>query len=68
MPYIVRMNVTPVKSLALTHPEEVKLVDVGIVENRQFYLVDEDGRIARIWRRVKVDGHAEDVLAAARGQ
>ena len=35
---------------------------------RTTVLVDEDGRIARIWRRVKVDGHAEDVLAAARGQ
>jgi thioredoxin-dependent peroxiredoxin len=35
---------------------------------RTTMLVDEDGRIARIWRRVRVDGHAEDVLAAARGQ
>ena len=43
MPYIVRMNVTPVKSMALSHPEEVDLVDVGIAENRLFYLVDEDG-------------------------
>jgi len=30
MPYIVRMNVTPVKSLALSHPEEVQLGAVGI--------------------------------------
>jgi thioredoxin-dependent peroxiredoxin len=35
---------------------------------RTTMLVDEDGRIARIWRRVRVDGHAEDVLATARGQ
>ncbi len=33
---------------------------------RTTYLVGEDGRIARIWRNVKVDGHAEDVLTAAR--
>ena len=33
---------------------------------RTTVLVDDDGRIARIWCRVKVDGHAEDVLAAAR--
>ena len=45
MPYIVRMNVTPVKSLALTHPQEVELVHVGIAENRLFYLVDQDGRL-----------------------
>jgi peroxiredoxin Q/BCP len=33
---------------------------------RTTMLVAADGRIARIWRRVKVDGHAEAVLAAAR--
>jgi peroxiredoxin Q/BCP len=33
---------------------------------RTTVLVDRDGRIARIWRRVRVDGHAEDVLAVAR--
>jgi thioredoxin-dependent peroxiredoxin len=29
-------------------------------------LIGEDGRIIRIWRNVKVDGHADDVLAAVR--
>jgi thioredoxin-dependent peroxiredoxin len=33
---------------------------------RTTVLIDADGRIARIWRRVKVDGHADEVLAAAR--
>jgi peroxiredoxin Q/BCP len=33
---------------------------------RTTVLVDESGGIARIWRGVKVDGHAEAVLAAAR--
>jgi peroxiredoxin Q/BCP len=32
---------------------------------RTTYLVDADGKIARIWRKVKVKGHAEEVLAAA---
>lgn len=32
---------------------------------RTTVLIDTDGRIARIWRRVKVDGHAEAVLAVA---
>jgi uncharacterized protein YcbX len=45
MPYIVRMNVTPVKSLALSHPAEVQLGAVGIAENRLFYLVDQGGRL-----------------------
>ncbi len=34
---------------------------------RTTVLVDEAGRVARIWRRVKVEGHADEVLAAARG-
>ena len=33
---------------------------------RTTFLVEADGRIAQIWRKVKVKGHAEDVLAAAR--
>jgi peroxiredoxin Q/BCP len=37
---------------------------MGIV--RTTVLVDQNGRIARIWSPVKVDGHAADVLAAAR--
>ncbi|WP_026439513.1 thioredoxin-dependent thiol peroxidase [Acidocella facilis] len=31
---------------------------------RSTVLVDSAGKIARIWPKVKVDGHAEDVLAA----
>ena len=33
---------------------------------RSTFLIDKDGRIAREWRKVKVAGHAEDVLKAAR--
>ena len=33
---------------------------------RTTVLVGADGRIARIWRKVKVPGHAAEVLAAAR--
>ncbi|MEE4539146.1 MAG: peroxiredoxin [Erythrobacter sp.] len=32
---------------------------------RTTYLVNSDGRIAQIWSKVKVKGHAEEVLAAA---
>jgi thioredoxin-dependent peroxiredoxin len=37
---------------------------LGIV--RTTVLIGKDGRIVRIWRNVKVDGHADEVLAAAR--
>ena len=33
---------------------------------RTTVLIGKDGRIAKIWRNVRVDGHADDVLAAAR--
>lgn len=31
---------------------------------RTTFLIDEKGRISRIWPRVKVDGHTDEVLAA----
>ena len=37
---------------------------MGVI--RATFLIGRDGRIARAWPKVKVDGHAEDVLAAAR--
>lgn len=33
---------------------------------RATFLIDAAGRLARIWRKVKVAGHADEVLAAAR--
>lgn len=32
---------------------------------RATFLIDAKGRIARVWRKVRVKGHAEEVLAAA---
>jgi thioredoxin-dependent peroxiredoxin len=33
---------------------------------RTTFLIGKDGRIARVWNKVKVPGHAEEVLAAAK--
>ncbi len=33
---------------------------------RTTLLIDRDGRIARVWEKVKVPGHVEEVLAAAK--
>jgi peroxiredoxin Q/BCP len=33
---------------------------------RSTFLIDAQGRVARIWRKVKVPGHAEEVLAAVK--
>jgi peroxiredoxin Q/BCP len=37
---------------------------MGILRNT--YLIDPNGRIARVWEKVKVAGHADEVLAAAK--
>lgn len=34
--------------------------------SRATFLIGPDGRIARVWPKVKVEGHAEEVLEAAR--
>ena len=37
---------------------------MGVI--RKTFLIDRQGRIARIWPKVKVPGHADEVLEAAR--
>jgi peroxiredoxin Q/BCP len=37
---------------------------LGII--RTTVLIGSDGKVARVWRNVRVDGHADEVLAAAR--
>lgn len=37
---------------------------MGVV--RTTYLIDREGRVAQVWEKVKVKGHVDDVLAAAR--
>ena len=35
--------------------------------DRSTFLIDRDGRLVQVWRKVKVPGHAEAVLEAAKG-
>jgi len=41
---VARINITPIKGLALQHPDSVELTLAGVVDNRRFYLVS-DGRL-----------------------
>lgn len=43
---VATISITPVKSLALHHPQEVELDAAGVRGNRLYYLVDEAGRLA----------------------
>jgi peroxiredoxin Q/BCP len=35
---------------------------------RSTFLVGEDGKVEKVWRKVKVDGHAEEVLSFVKSQ
>ena len=39
---------------------------VGVTAKRRTFLVDAEGRIARVWLAVNVEGHADEVLSALR--
>jgi peroxiredoxin Q/BCP len=39
---------------------------LGVAAQRSTFLVDPDGCIAHVWPKVKVDGHADDVVATIR--
>jgi uncharacterized protein YcbX len=45
VPTLVRISTTPVKSLRLHHPEEIRLDSFGVAADRRFYLIREDGRL-----------------------
>jgi MOSC domain-containing protein len=48
---VVRINVAPVKSLGLVHPQEVDLELRGVAGNRRFWLVDENRRLVNNKRK-----------------
>jgi uncharacterized protein YcbX len=44
VPSVSRISISPVKGLALVHPQEVLLERTGVLENRRFHIVDDGGR------------------------
>jgi uncharacterized protein YcbX len=42
---VTRLSITPVKGLLLHHPNSIELTAHGAVGDRQFYLVDETGKV-----------------------
>ena len=46
-------------------PRKVRRVVTGHnVDGRSTFLIDGSGKVARVWPRVKVDGHVEQVREA----
>jgi len=35
---------------------------LGVTARRSTFLIDPEGTVAKVWPKVKVEGHAEDVL------
>jgi uncharacterized protein len=44
MPRVARISIAPVRGLGLEHPASVDLTEVGVLEDRRFYLIDDAGR------------------------
>ena len=45
MPHAIRFSIAPVRSLGLEHPDEIDLTEVGVVEDRRFFLADDTNRL-----------------------
>jgi uncharacterized protein len=45
VPRVSRFSIAPVRSLGLEHPDSIDVTEVGVVEDRRFYLVDDGGRL-----------------------
>ena len=45
MTHVTRLSIAPVRALGLEHPSEIELTELGVAEDRRFYLIDEQGRL-----------------------
>jgi uncharacterized protein len=45
VPTVARFSISPVRSLGLQHPDEIDVTDVGVVEDRRFFLTDDTNRL-----------------------
>ena len=45
MPRVSRLSIAPVRGLGLSHPSSITLTEMGVVNDRRFYLIDEHGRL-----------------------
>jgi uncharacterized protein YcbX len=45
MPTVAQFSIAPVRSLGLQHPDEIDVTEVGVVEDRRFFLSDPHNRL-----------------------
>jgi uncharacterized protein YcbX len=62
MPSVGRFSIAPVRSLGLEHPTKIDVTELGVVEDRRFYLTDEANRLVDrivVGRLVQVAAHTD---------
>ena len=60
MPRVARFSIAPVRSLGLEHPTEIDVTELGVLEDRRFYLIDDANRLVDgivVGRLVQVAAH-----------
>jgi uncharacterized protein YcbX len=45
MARVARLSIAPVRGLGLHHPDSIELTEMGVVNDRRFYIVDDQGRL-----------------------
>ena len=45
MPTVARFSISPVRSMGLEHPDEIDVTELGVVEDRRFFLTDDANRL-----------------------
>jgi uncharacterized protein len=48
---VTRLSTTPVKGLALHHPDAIVLLRTGAVGDREFFVIDGRNRLVSLWKR-----------------
>ncbi|MEA2536903.1 MAG: uncharacterized protein QOF11_1137 [Chloroflexota bacterium] len=62
MAHVSRFSIAPVRSLGLEHPEAIDVTEVGVVEDRRFFLADEGNRLVDrivIGELVRIAAHTD---------
>ena len=62
MPRVSRLSIAPVRSLGLEHPDKIVVTEVGVVEDRRFFLADADNRLVDrlvVGELVQISAHTD---------
>jgi uncharacterized protein len=62
MPTVAQFSIAPVRSLGLQHPTEIDVTEVGVVEDRRFFLSDDQNRLVDrivVGRLVQVEANTD---------